>query len=187
MWGVAVACLLGAACGDGSDSPADGVGGELDCSELVACGGDPTGTWSFLGSCGLVEDMEVCAEATVHRLESDFAGRFEIAADGRYQLEVDILNRADVSFPPACAREDFQSCDDHLPGFACTGELDVGCDCQGESRVPINRDRGTWTVEGSRMFLASDSQAERELDFCVSGTGLRVREPGEESVIVLAR
>jgi hypothetical protein len=173
--------------GDPDAGDIDGGGDDLDCSEFVACGGDPTGTWSFDGVCDFELPLDVCPEATVNSLVNDLSGTLELASDQAYSLEVSFVQQVNVSFPPACAGEGSDSCADYQqPGLTCSGDPAVSCVCEGQISTPANAKSGTWTVRGNLLSL-SEGKSTDELEFCVSGSQLRIHEPGFPGVIVLRK
>jgi hypothetical protein len=193
-WMLAIALLGAAACDDkGDDTGDEGGGGPgvATCDDpFTACGGDPTGAWSFADFCYEFEySDESCPDAT-YAYDFDADGSYELLADGTYSVALTTTATATVSFPKTCLGG--ATCED----LASAGELscvDAGpvCDCE-TTQVTSSAEAGTWSTAGSVLTMTDDSGDATKADYCVSGRSfeleLRPDSPEEAPIrVILSR
>jgi hypothetical protein len=172
IWGsiIVAACLAG--CGGSG-----GVEVGEDCS-FDACGGDPTGDWTFGTGSYCIDPYqdEDCPEAT---LETNLAtsGSLVLASDGTFTMQLTATGELVFHLPLRCI--DGATCSD-----GDTPELDLYCeedgadDCRCVSIIDSQRTAdGNWQTEGDVIGLIDDSDQEVEVagEYCTRGDELVIR------------
>jgi hypothetical protein len=171
-----------AACGGDDDS--------VECPAFSACGGDPTGDWTFVDTC--VDDAEIdfdiegCPEATA-RFQDDIAisGTLSLGEDGSYAVEQSLTGTLVLSFPLSCLEGEADSCDQvgEILEVECTASGDV-CECE-DSADFDSEASGTYETDGSSItFTTSGGEPSDPGEFCVDGDRLELRSPENETGVM---
>ena len=181
-----VSLALGGACG-GNDA-ADGGNDPGLCTGFTACGGDPTGTWTVTGFCDNDvggQEFEECPAATVD-LDFTQTGTVTLNSDSSYQFSINTDGVGTLTIPGSCLTG-ITECsifdDDEL---LCTGDPASACTCQSEINE-VDMDTGTWAVSGTTITLTDQSEQSDDLEFCVDGNTLTVRDAEDDVVIRMTR
>lgn len=170
----ALALGLGACAGDTTPgwSP-DGGSGTLDCASS-ACGGDPTGHWTFASVC-LADGSPDCPGTSYETTDVELDGFWSFGPDGRYRVVRVENGTLSWTWPAACVSS-FDTCDELESGSRrCTGVVSSQCTCDATVYGALT-DTGTWRLEGTRLELTSDEGERLTLGVCVSGSALLLRD-----------
>lgn len=145
------------------------------CEAFVACGGDPSGTWTYEDIC--IEDpfpavRDACAGATVEDPSGTASGRVTLAA-GAVVREAHVTLSGTIVIPASCAVVGCSNIQAALSSTyesaSCTGGP-TGCRCTVSDEIDI-LESDTYTVDGSTLHAGG-----RSYEFCVDGGALRYRE-----------
>lgn len=188
-----VLCGLLLGC-DGHPKPA--------CTTFSACGGDPTGTWSYVEQCGAPmmtnPFAQSCPTATFSSSEPTENGTVKFNADKSFAEDVTGSQSAQFTLPASCLGSlgSFTSCQDLANQLqsnppsgltvtaSCTGTVQTSCMCNMTVNENLHRS-GTWQVSGTNLMVTTSSTATNA--FCVSGSDLLVSTGSSSGYIVFAR
>lgn len=146
------------------------------CPAYTACGGDPTGTWSYTAGCATVGNADPfkgqCPGASFS-LTIDLVGTVTFGG-GNYTAKSTATTSSSVLAPKSCVGND---CAKAL-GSQFPNAKDDGVNCVGTSapQTSSGDGTGTYVVAGNKMTL-TDSKAgatPTDAEFCVKGNELSV-------------
>ncbi|WP_437906559.1 hypothetical protein WME95_01185 [Sorangium sp. So ce327] len=189
---VIVTTLLAlSACGGGDDDDDDEGNSKEEgpsCGLVVACGGDPTGTWTMDEACldpSMFEDLHKGCDAAIVDSSVMMSGRAEFRADNTYAATITHQGPIKVVYPAAClAAEEVpitcaqlsvnmqRAAGGKESPFTSAECAQAGADCA--CTFVFGRDTttwtGTWSVSGSILTIEGDEPEEGP--FCVQGFSL---------------
>ena len=159
--------------------------GTCSVSGFTACGGDPTGTWSYTDACMTPPSTYDPTNGMCPTASSTFTlmqtGTLTLDAAGNY-TQISMQNGVEhITVPKTC-----------FPGYPCsaltmlfqtaTNVQDTGtnCTCDKPVKPATMMGSGTYTVSGTQLTPSSSTP----LDFCVSGTTLSLRDVEKGFTIV---
>jgi len=143
-------------------------------SSFAACGGNPTGRWTFDGVC--VSGPALFANTTMMRdcpqvqvvVEMDWQGSIEFA-DGMSAFQLTGLSSdTTLTIPGDCLHG--VDCADAVqePGYACAASGDT-CVCRQEvTGGALPEDVAAYEVDGTDLVMQADGESNRAA-FCVKG------------------
>lgn len=179
--------LLIAGCG-GDD---DGGGGGLDCSQYEACGGDPTGEWTFVDACfddNFDPEVESCPTATASVMNVAVTGSVTVDTDMTYAIDFTTTGDVVLSLPESCLNGLTCAQVSDAAQVDCTDNDDGGCDCQ-DMIEETTQETGTWEVDGTTLSTTTGGETD-EATFCVDGDVMKLRPQDQEgpmATLVLQR
>jgi hypothetical protein len=161
----------------------DDDGGNLNCSDFSACGGNPVGEWTIVDACidGAPQpDIDGCPEASAAFDDVVVSGTVEIREDGSYATSVNTMATLILTVPMSCL--DGATCAQlsEAAGVPCTAEGDA-CDCTSELDES-DQETGTWETSGSTISLTDSDDMVSESTYCVEGDVLKAQQqddPGD--------
>lgn len=166
----------------------EGTRAPAECDPTPApCGGDPTGTWTLLASCGQSPpDLFPCESATEHDYTATTTGTRTFAADGTFAWDLVMVETVAVELDSmACYRMDCTSfaasLQTAISTATCESVDDTTCACTVEYTSPLVLD-GTWTTDGDALALEVAGIVV-EQPFCTSGDSLTLWSPSETSTL----
>ncbi|MBK9644022.1 MAG: hypothetical protein IPO67_02515 [Deltaproteobacteria bacterium] len=144
---------------------------------FAACGGDPTGSWTFAEACYVSTRPTECEQAR-WTIKTTQTGGYEFAADKTYSAAFKVITELTYVAEKTCLTEG-QTCEElaePLKLDTCVDKGDV-CECKGGGAMD-SATTGTWATSGTTLTLTGDSAPKAaEHDYCVS--------PGEAMEIVM--
>lgn len=158
---------------DASDAAPDG--GAAYCAPFEACGGDPVGSWDFVGACFLPETLEACPDITVEG-EGTVAGTLVLSESSR-AVDATTSYEVRLQIPMSCIAN--TTCAQAYAGFganvgAVVDATEEGEVCTIEITQPAHRGQvSTGITLEETQFVDEDSD---ETAFCREGDQLRLRE-----------
>jgi len=196
---------LGGSSGSGGQSasggatggtPGAGTGGAgASCSNVTACGGDLTGTWTVKSSCLKVSgnlDLSLFgAGCPLGPVTGDLTvtGTWTVNADGTYSDDTVTSGTEQITLGPSClvissTKVTCAGAGSLLTSLGymsltCTSAADGGCNCTGTVHqtggiglvVPSPSTAGSTTRAGNVVTVSGDS-GDAHYDYCVSGNTL---------------
>jgi hypothetical protein len=144
---------------------------------FTACGGDPTGSWTFVDSCYINTRTADC-EAAVWTVETTQTGGIEFASDKTYSSAFKVITKLTYTAEKSCLREG-ETCEDLAAPLKLDSCVDNGavCACEGGGSVDSTT-TGTWATSGTTLTLTAEGAPKAaEHDLCV--------HPGEAMELVI--
>jgi hypothetical protein len=157
--------------GSSSGAGSQGDAGEsATCDDFVACGGDPTGTWTWVGTCQDGDmPLAACPEATF-RGALAITGTITIGAS--WTREYDEAGETEIRVPRSCYEN--QTCAQIYPTPRETetlSESDGVCIVTETASAGHHEYTDPITI-GETSFV---DQVDREVEFCQQGDELRLK------------
>jgi hypothetical protein len=149
----------------------------------TACGGDPTGSWTVLASCGHAPvDIFDCESATESDYVSTMTGTRAFAADGGFTWDLVITETLSVELDTAsCYGMDCTafaaSLQTETSTATCESLDEITCACAIEYTSPLALD-GTWSTNDDTLVIDLNGPVV-ELPFCASEDRLALWTPRE--------
>ena len=180
--------LLLAACGGDDD------GGNLDCSDFTACGGNPVGDWTFVDACFDAEldpDVDNCPEATAAIENLAIEGTATVESGGTFATDFTITGDVVLTVPDSCLNGLTCAQLSAAANADCSDNGDGGCDCT-DTLEDNTQESGSWEVDGNNFVTTTAGQDPEEAPFCVQGDVLKLQPPpnnadGPQVTLVLTR
>lgn len=148
-----------------------------DCT-TTACGGDPSGDWTAVGTCFSDEpgsmNSEDCPSGTIQILDLRIESTASIAADGTYTRAMTLFEADALAHVPDDCTSGL-SCDivqsfieEKLPGIECVDASDGdGCDCTVTIVGDPEVEAGTWsTVDTTLTTTPDDGSGASDTPYC---------------------
>jgi hypothetical protein len=148
-----------------------------NCAEVMACGGDVTGTWKITSTCvsgANSTDIGTCAGETLQVDSVDFEGTITFDTGGTYEESLTSGSVAEtLTVPTSC-----------LGGAACTASSsDAGisgvcgvsgsnCVCSVSISQTSNTASGTYSTSGSMITVTPAGDTATSDGYCVQGNTL---------------
>lgn len=156
-----------------------GPSGNASCGQVQPCGGDPVGSWSFVGGCANeallnAQLRETCPQASIDVLEFTASGRVTFNADLTFTSEMRRRISARETFPLSCNTTLATSCAELSQTVTagmesivttCTGG--ATCDCSVTLAQNPAFDTGNYTISGTALVAPGALGAS---NYCVNGS-----------------
>lgn len=183
----ALSTLGGPAGCDGDDGDGNG---DVTCMAFSACGGDVKGDWMIASWCNLDLGFDGCPEAEILSFPQP-TGTVSFKSDGTYATSLTIPSGSiRIKLPLSCLAG-ATSCEQvNQPGeFTCTGNAMDGCTCDQVVNGNTETTSGTYTTSGTTLTVTGSDPGSTPtvLDYCVSGSTLRVRDMDDGMIMVLTK
>lgn len=145
------------------------------CGAYTACGGDPTGTWTYTAGCATVGNADPfqgkCPGASLS-LTIDLVGTVTFGA-GNFAAKSTVTTSSTLDVPKTCVGNDCTAFGKDYPDMK-----DDGVNCVGTSAPETSSSdaSGTYVVAGDKMTLTNSQAGAKpsEAEFCVKGNELTV-------------
>ena len=193
--GMALAVAAGVGCGNGSDdngnSAGNGSTAPVYSEPFSPCGGDLVGQWQITGAAvneSVAHPLGQCPGATATWTRFEATGTASFQADGtvvstgsseeamRWEVPAACLGTTCAEFASsvtASMQEDLDPGD--VGSFTCTDAGD-GCSCTLSVSYASSTDTDTYVVNGSQLSITEPDGDVVDLQYCVSGDSLVMRD-----------
>ncbi|MDB4980090.1 MAG: hypothetical protein JWM82_842 [Myxococcales bacterium] len=164
-------------------------GGSVSCDGTQPCGGDPTGTWSFVSDCEApsMGFSNTCPTATVSASGVSISGMISFNADKSYSVSQAFKANVSVSLPASCLTQGGVTVSCAQLTTVLQGEIANGTapyktiSCSGSGGCTclatvddINDDSGTWSSAGTVITLGSAAGSSDGGSYCVKGNEIHL-------------
>jgi len=173
-----VVALLGSFLGIlGIAGCSSGGGSTPACSTtFTPCGGDPTGTWTYVTECNPLGASAICPQATSN-ISVNLSGTYTFNADKTFSINATAADTGTLTIPASCLNNipcSELNQDSTTDGITiketCTGT--TTCDCTISISGTLNQ-TGTWAVAGNDIVTtANGGTASMPQSYCVKGSEL---------------
>lgn len=173
--------------GCGGDDDGDG---DVSCTTFSACGGALEGDWKLEKWCDVELGFDECPGAELLSFPQP-SGMVSFKSDGTYSSTFTVgPGTVRMKFPLSCFMG-VTSCDqlNQSGELTCTGNATDGCTCEQMVSAMTETETGTYMTSGNTITLTSSEAGSTPttVEYCVSGSTLRVREMGEAMVMVFSK
>jgi hypothetical protein len=186
LWGVALV-LVSTSCGSSGS-------GASNCGLVQPCGGDLTGTWKIVATCGTsstaadsFQDSQ-CPNAAASA-DLSITGMVSFNADKSYASDEMLAGSLTISLPTSCLTQNgtTSTCADETQMFqasidaggtpfstaSCAG-TNGGCSCTLVTTPMMNSTAGTWSTAGTTFTIVSSAGKTSTTSYCVQGSYVHV-------------
>lgn len=145
------------------------------CDTFAACGGDPTGSWTYTAGCLTLHNPPSlpCSSATFV-LTIDVGGSLDLGGDGTFSIAQTTRTTSTLTVPRACVGA--PDCTFLGDDAVASGDNCVSTDVSDDTDDVA----GTWTSAGSALTLTAGGQ-DGVMDFCVQGDTLMLQALGQDA------